>query len=196
MFEIGPTLVSHDVITCHFACDLSKCKGACCVQGDSGAPLEDAEAATLQKIYPVLKPLLRTESVLTIEETGSSVTDSDGDLVTPLNKGIECVYALFEEGVACCAIEKAFLHGLISFRKPISCFLYPIRTKKYKLFEAVNYDQWEICKPAIERGLVLNKKVYQFVQEALLQKYGREWVGMLERAAQWQADNTDAMPLK
>ena len=184
MLEIGKTIISLDLIRSNFTCDLQACKGACCVIGDSGAPLHTGEAEKLAEIYPMLVPYLREESVLTIENQGTSVKDIEGDTVTPLNEGKECVYAIFEEGVARCAIEKAFIDGVISFRKPVSCYLYPVRIKKYLHYDAVNYDRWDICRPAIILGDELQMPVYCFVQDALVAHYGKHWFRQLEIAAE------------
>ena len=183
MLEIGKTLVSLDVITSNFTCDLSACLGACCVTGDSGAPLEANEVKKLEEIYPALKPFLRDEAVKSIQEQGTSVIDIESDTVTPLIEGKECAYTLFEKGIARCAIEKAFMAGVIDFRKPVSCYLYPVRIKKYRLFDAVNYDRWTICQPATIRGDELQMPVYHFCRKALLQYYGEEWFRSLETAA-------------
>ena len=183
MLEIGNTLVSLDLITSNFACNLSVCKGACCVTGDSGAPLQADEAKKLEDIYPALKPFLREESIRTIDEQGTWVIDMEKDTVTPLNDGKECAYTLFEDGIARCAIEKAFLTGAIDFRKPVSCYLYPVRIKKYRHFDAVNYDRWEICQPAIKQGNDSGMPVYLFCKSALSQLYGDAWFSMLETAA-------------
>jgi hypothetical protein len=183
MLEIGNTLVSLDLITSNFTCDLAACHGACCVTGDSGAPLEPFEVTKLEEIFPAIRPYLREESVRTIEEMGTSVTDIEMDTVTPLNDGKECAYTLFEDGIARCAIEKAFIEGVVDFRKPVSCFLYPIRIKKYKRFDAINYDRWEICNPATRLGNELQMPVYRFVKEALTRHYGNEWFNLLDIAA-------------
>jgi len=183
MLEIGNTLVSLELITSNFICDLAACRGACCVTGDSGAPLEPDEVIKLEEIFPALRPFLREESVHTIEEVGTSVTDVEMDTVTPLNNGKECAYTVFEEGIARCAIEKAFMKGVVDFRKPVSCYLYPIRIKKYKRFEAVNYDRWEICCPATVLGDKLQLPVYRFVKDALIRHYGGEWFNLLDTAA-------------
>jgi hypothetical protein len=184
MLEIGKTLVSLDLITSNFTCDLASCRGACCVTGDSGAPLEPDEVIKLDEIFPALRPFLREESVRTIEEIGTSVTDAEMDTVTPLNDGKECVYTLFEDSIARCAIEKAFMEGVVDFRKPVSCHLYPIRIKKYRRFDAVNYDRWEICRPATVLGDELQMPVYRFVKDALARHYGDEWFNLLDIAAQ------------
>jgi hypothetical protein len=183
MLEIGKTLISLDLIASNFTCNLSVCKGACCITGDSGAPLEFREAEKLKEIYPVLRPFLRVESQRSIDEQGTSVTDMEGDTVTPLNDGRECSYVIFENGIARCAIEKAFNEGFVDFRKPVSCYLYPVRIKKYRLFDAVNYDRWEICHAATKLGDDLQMPVYRFVKDALAQHYGAEWFNLLEIAA-------------
>lgn len=183
MLEIDKTLVSLELIRANFTCNLEICKGACCVTGDSGAPLIPGESEKLKEIYPTLRSFLRAESVITLEELGTSVTDREGDTVTPLNDGMECAYVLFERGIARCAIEKAYLAGAIDFRKPVSCYLYPVRIKKYRQFDAVNYDRWEICAPAIRLGDELQVPVYRFVQDALKQHYGNSWFNLLDAAA-------------
>ena len=183
MIEIGKSIVSSDLLTSNFTCNLKKCKGACCVIGDSGAPLEDDEVELLKEIYPRLKPFLSEESIATIDKFGTSVLDFENDKVTPLNNGKECAYTLFKAGIALCGIEKAYNEGAIPFRKPISCHLYPVRIKKYKAFDAVNYDRWDICKPAIVLGDELKMPVHRFVKDALGRKYGEEWFNLLETAA-------------
>jgi hypothetical protein len=132
MLEIGNSIVSLDIISSRFTCNLQVCKGACCVTGDSGAPLEPAEVVILEEIFPALRPYLSEESIKSIEEQGTSVIDIEQETVTPLNNGKECAYTFFRDGIAFCAIEKAYQDGLIKFRKPISCHLYPVRIKKYK----------------------------------------------------------------
>ena len=180
MIEIGKTLVSLDVITCSFSCDLEVCKGVCCVAGDSGAPLEPYEAGKLNEILPALRPYLREESVSAITEQGTSVIDADHDVVTPLINGQECAYVVFEQGIARCAIEKAYTEGAIDFPKPVSCHLYPVRIKKYQQFDAVNYDRWDICQSASRSGDELQQPVYQCVKDALVRHYGEDWYRRLE----------------
>ena len=181
MIEIGKTLVSDDVVAKQFVCDLNACKGACCVHGDSGAPLEDEETEILEKIYDDIKPYLTKEGQEAIKKQGHWLIDSDGDKVTPLVDGNkECAYTIFENGMALCGIEKAWKDGKSKFRKPISCHLYPVRITKYKQFDAVNYDKWDICKPACACGEKLQVPVYRFVKDALIRKYGKEWYGELE----------------
>ena len=183
MLQIGKAIVSLDVIEKKFICDISKCFGACCVEGDSGAPLEEEEKQIIEDIYPDIKEYLTDKGIQEIEKQGTSVIDDDGDLVTPIINGKECVYTIFENGVAQCGIEKAYFDGKISYRKPISCQLYPIRIDKYPEFEAVNYNKWEICKPARELGFKKGVPVYQFLKEPLIRKYGSDWYKELEYAA-------------
>jgi hypothetical protein len=183
MLEIGKTIVTLDLITENFTCNLSACKGACCIVGDSGAPLEPWEAEKIKFIFPSIMQFLRDKGIKTIEEQGTSVIDFDDDIVTPLIEGKECAYTLIEDGIARCGIEKAYLAGVVDFRKPISCYLYPVRIKKYKQFDAVNYDRWDICSPAVKLGNELGKPVYLFTKDALSQRYGNEWFNLLEVAA-------------
>lgn len=179
MIVVENTIISHDIITCHFACNLQVCKGACCIQGDAGAPLAKEEAALLHEILPDIAPYLRKKGIDTIRETGTSTIDSEGDTVTPLIDGKECAYALFENGIARCGIEKAYLAGAIEYRKPISCHLYPVRINKYKTYDAVNYDLWEICDSARTYGQKTKTPLYRFTEEALIRKYGKKWFRQL-----------------
>jgi hypothetical protein len=179
MFEIDNKVISLDIIKEKFCCDVRVCKGNCCVQGESGAPLEDDEILILNRIFPVLKDYLREEGIQTILEKGTFVMDEDGDKVTPLIGKMECAFAVFENGIARCGIERAFEAGAVDFRKPISCHLYPVRIKKYDNFEAVNYNRWHLCECARENGTALNIPVYKFVEEALNRKYGEEFTAKL-----------------
>ncbi len=183
MIEIENTILSRDLIEKKFVCDIEKCKGLCCVEGDSGAPLEKKEIKLLEKnLYKIL-PYLRGEGRQVIEENGVYVIDWDSDFVTPLVNERECAYAIFDEGIAKCGIEKAYLDKITSFRKPISCFLYPVRVQKLKQFDAVNYDKWNICKSAIALGNELKTPIYKFLKEPLSQKYGEEWYNQLKLVA-------------
>lgn len=184
MIAIENTLVSEDLLEKKFVCDLNACKGACCVEGDSGAPLEENEAHILEEIFDDIKPYMRPEGITAVEEQGKYTVDVDGDLVTPLVKGKECAYVYFDENnTALCAIEKAYKEGKINFQKPVSCHLYPVRITNYKEYDAVNYHAWDICKPACKCGSKLNIPVYKFVKTALIRKYGEDWYKQLEFAA-------------
>ncbi len=183
MLQIGSTLVSLDLIEKHFVCNLSRCKGACCVHGDSGAPLDDEELNVIEEVYPFVKPYLREISIKTIEEKGKWQVDRDGDKVTTLVENNECAFVVFEKGVATCGIEKAFNEGKINFRKPVSCHLYPVRLTKYSSYVAVNYHTWEICKPAIKSGVKLGVPLFVFLKDALIRKFGEDWYQELEHSA-------------
>lgn len=185
MLQIGNTVVSLELLEEKFICDLEKCQGYCCVDGESGAPLEDGEKELIEKNYPRFKKYLREESCESIEKQGFAVTDRDGDLVTPLLDGEECVYTIFENDIAKCGIEKAYFEKKISFRKPISCHLYPIRLKNlYDKVDAVNYHQWSVCEAARELGCEKNIRVYEFLKDALIRKYGENWYNELNDVAQ------------
>lgn len=182
MIEHRGTLISEDLFEERFVCDLNACKGACCVQGDSGAPLEPEEAEQLKKLWPKIKPYIPKTGQDAVAEYGTSVIDDDGDLVTPLVEGKkECAFTVFDEkGTALCGVEMAWKDGKIPFQKPISCHLYPIRVAKLKFHEGLNYDRWPICKPACTCGAKLNVPVYRFLKDALVRAYGQEWYDELE----------------
>jgi len=185
MFQIGKTIVSEEIIEKDFLCNLSACKGACCIDGEAGAPLTKEETKILTDIYPKVKPFLRKESIKEIENQGVYVTTEFGDLETPLIDGADCVYVIFDEkGTALCAIEEAYNQGKISWKKPISCHLYPVRVKDYSEFSAVNYEKWDICDDACTLGKELQVPIYKFVKEALIRKFGEDWYSELEKVAQ------------
>ncbi|MEM6524930.1 MAG: DUF3109 family protein [Bacteroidota bacterium] len=182
MIELEKTILSDDIKEQFFVCNLEKCKGACCVEGDLGAPLEQDELPILKEIYDTVKPYLSKEGINAIEEQGTYVLDEDGDYSTPTVDGKECAYAVYDDrGILKCGIEQAHLEGKIDFKKPISCHLYPIRTTKYSEFEALNYDRWDICSPACDLGSQLNVPVYKFLKEPLIRKYGKDWYDELIR---------------
>ncbi len=185
MIAINTTLVSEDLLDKKFVCDLAACKGACCVQGESGAPLDKEETEILEKIYPIVKPYMVEKGIKAIEKHGKFVIDSDGDYVTPLvGKEKECAYVFFDKaGIAKCAIEQAWLDKKIDWQKPISCHLYPVRITKYKTYDAVNYHKWSVCKAACVHGENLKVPVYKFLKTALIRKYGKDWYKQLELAA-------------
>lgn len=185
MIQIDDKLVSLDVLQEEFVCNLGACKGACCVEGDYGAPLTDEELGILETEYPNFKPFLRKSGIRAVEQQGTSVQDPDGEWVTPLRAGKECAYTVFDKnnGTAMCGIELAWKAGKTSFRKPVSCHLYPVRTKRYKTFEAVNYSRWNICSAACTLGQELKVPVFRFLKEALVRKYGEAWYQQLEEIA-------------
>lgn len=185
MIAIDKTLVSDDLLERKFVCDLAACKGECCVAGDSGAPLEPEEEAILTSILPEVIPYMNKEGIKEIKKSGVALIDSDGDLVTPLVDGVKhCAFVIFEDSIAKCAIEKAYYEGKIKFKKPVSCHLYPVRITKYKEFDAVNYQEWDVCKPACSCGEKLDVPVYKFLKEPLVRKYGKAWYKQLELVAE------------
>jgi len=184
MLAIGETLVSEEILEKKFVCDLNACKGACCVKGDYGAPLEDEELPILEAIYPLVKPYLVPSGIEALEKQGKYVRYSKKEWVTPLVKGKECAYTVFDNGVAKCGIEKAWLDGKTDFQKPVSCHLYPIRIIRMKSgVDSVNYDRWSICKAACKLGDSLKVPVYRFLKNSLVRKYGAAWFEQLEEAA-------------
>jgi len=184
MIQIGSTIVSLDIFEKQFVCNIAKCKGKCCVIGDSGAPLTDEEITILQEAYPKVKPYMTPAGIAVVEQKGVYDTDFDNEKVTPLiGDGEDCVYSFNEKGVFYCAIEKAFMNGETDFRKPVSCHLYPIRITKYNAFEAVNYHCWSICSDALEYGKTKGTPLYVFLKEPLIRKYGAEWYEQLCLAA-------------
>lgn len=187
MFQLGKTIISEDIIQKDFVCNLSACKGICCVEGDAGAPLEESEVEILEEIYPIVKGYLRQEGIDAIEEQGTSITTEDGELETPLVNGAECAYVIFDEhNTAKCAIEEAYNQGEVSWKKPISCHLYPVRIQDYTEFAAVNYHHWQICDDACTLGKELQVPVYKFLKEALIRKFGEDWYLELEKIAEKQ----------
>lgn len=185
MFQLGKTIVSEDIIEKDFVCNLSACKGACCIDGDAGAPLDKEEVQILKDIYSKVKPFLRQEGIDAIEKQGTHITTDFGDFETPLINNADCVYVIFDDKkTALCGIEEAYNQGEISWKKPVSCHLYPIRVKDYSEFSAVNYDKWEICDDACTLGKELQIPIYKFVKEALIRKFGKDWYAELEKVAE------------
>lgn len=184
MFQLGKTIVSEDILEKDFVCNLNACKGACCVDGDAGAPLDENEIKILKDIYPKIKPYLRNEGIQAIEAQGTHVVADNEELETPLIDSKECAYVTFDaKGTALCGIEQAYNDGVVEWKKPVSCHLYPVRVKDYSEFSAVNYHQWHICDDACTLGKELQVPVYKFVKEALIRKFGEDWYSELEKIA-------------
>jgi hypothetical protein len=186
MIAIDNTLISEDLFDKKFVCDLNACKGACCVAGDSGAPLNKDELPQLDAVLEAVKPYMVKKGIKAIEKHGAYVIDSDGDYTTTLvSDKAECAFVYFDEKkIAKCAIEKAYEEGKITWKKPISCHLYPIRISKNKGYDAVNYDKWDVCKPACACGKKLDVPVYKFLKDPLIRKYGKGWYKQLEKSAE------------
>ncbi|MDR3062158.1 MAG: DUF3109 family protein [Dysgonamonadaceae bacterium] len=184
MIQIEDTIVSLDVIEEMFFCDLSVCKGICCVEGESGAPLEEEELPLLREALPYIWNDLSPEAQNVIEKQGVAYLDEDNEYVTSIVDGKDCVFTCYDEtGICKCAIEKAYREGKISFYKPVSCHLYPVRVAKYKGFRAVNYHRWSVCQAAVALGKSKNLKVYQFLREPLIRKFGEEWYKQLDEVS-------------
>lgn len=183
MLQIDDTIVSLALIEKRFLCDLPACKGSCCRYGDTGAPLTSEEAAMLEKILPRVQPYLRPEGISAIENQGTSITDHEGELVTPLINNEECAYTVMDNDIYKCGIELAFNAGAVSFRKPLSCHLFPVRVKQYRDFRAVNYEEWAICTPGVACGAKQNMELYVFLREPLVRAFGEEWYNRLQWAA-------------
>lgn len=181
MISLNKTLISDNLKDVFFCCDLPKCKGACCVEGDGGAPLEEAEVSKLEDHIDAIRPYMVPAGIEEIGKNGVFDYDAEGHFVTPLVRGRECVYVYLEDRIARCAIEKAFAEGKIPFAKPVSCHLYPVRITRTALNDAVNYHKWEICRKALEKGHKEKIRLYQFLEEALIRKYGRSWYNRLVR---------------
>jgi len=180
MIQIGDKIISRELFENHFICDLSACFGNCCVFGDSGAPLENEEADNLSSSTEKLIPYMRKEALRALDEQGAWVIDDDGDKVTPLIGRKECAYVVFEDGIARCAIENAFEDGEISYRKPVSCHLYPIRLTKLGKGIALNYHRWGICEPARTLGKEKGVPVFRFLKDPIQRVYGEAFYKELE----------------
>lgn len=180
MLQIDDKIISLDLFKRSFCCDIATCHGDCCFYGDSGAPLDDDETEVLDEIYPKVEPYLTPTGKSEIARQGKWVLDNDGDRVTPIISGCECVYAFQEEGVWKCAIERAYEAGEIGFKKPISCHLYPIRISHYRTFDALNVHEWDLCKTAFALGEKLGTPIFRFLREPLIRKFGEEFYKELE----------------
>jgi len=185
MIQIDDTIISLDVFKEKFLCNLDACKGECCIEGDAGAPLEEEEVEQLKKVLPVIWGDLSSEAQAVIEKQGVCYKDVDGDLVTSIVNGKDCVFTCYDENGCCyCAIEKAYREGKVDFYKPVSCHLYPIRVQKYSEFKAVNYHRWSVCKAAVLLGEKEDMPIYKFLKEPLIRKFGEDWYMELEIAAE------------
>jgi len=188
MIIVGTALVSEDIVEAAFACQLNACQGACCVEGDWGAPLEQDELAQIEKNYPSIAAHLTEESRQSIASAGFFEHDDDESPVTRCLPDGACVFAIREDGITLCGIEQAYRRGDSDFMKPISCHLYPIRVAEYGEFTVMNYHRWDICKPACQAGKEQEKPLYRFLENALKRKMGEAWYHELEAMAEaWKA---------
>ena len=180
MIQINDTVVSEILLEKKFVCDLNKCMGACCVEGDAGAPLEESELEELENVFPLVKEYLSDKNIEALKEDLFTI-DKDGEYVTQLVNRKECAFVFFDEkGITKCSIEQAYLEGKTKFKKPISCHLFPVRLTQYKNFIAVNYAHWDICDDACKLGDELGVPTYQFLKEPLIRKFGKTWFEELE----------------
>ncbi len=190
MYQVDEIYISDEVVNEQFVCDLQKCKGACCVEGDLGAPLEMDELLILEEDLEAIKPFLSSEGLEEIKSQGPFVLDDEGDFSTPTIGGRECAYAIYDENkILKCGIEQAHQAGKTGFQKPISCHLYPIRVQKLKSGESLNYSRWGICEAACTLGKSLQVPIYRFVKEALIRKYGEAWYEALETLVAMYQEN-------
>ena len=186
IIEIDDCLVSEEILTEYYACDYEKCKGCCCIIGDSGAPLEEIEAEAIEKNYEIFSPIMSEEGRAAVASKGFFEIDRDGDMVTPLVPGSEeCAFTHFdEEGNCFCAMERCWFQGNGDFRKPISCWLYPIRiTQLRNGMRALNLHRWHICKDAFEKGKKEKIRVYEFLREPIERYFGEDFYSDLSEAA-------------
>lgn len=181
MVQIQDTIVSFDVITKEFSCDIGKCHGACCVEGDAGAPVTEEEIEQIENILPLISDMLSADAIKAINDKGIAYPDPEGEMVTQIINGRDCVFALHDDRGGCyCAFEKAYSEGRTTFIKPVSCHLYPIRVKKLGPYWGLNYDRWDICASARINGQRNHVPVYRFLREPLVRRFGEEWYKELE----------------
>lgn len=177
IIQVGNVLLSSDIFTEYFCCDLDACKGECCIEGDSGAPLTMDEVGELENVLDEVWPELSASAQATIDHQGVAYTDCEGDLVTSIVYGKDCVFTCYgNDGCCFCATDKAYREGRTAWCKPISCALYPIREKRFKDgTSGLQYHRWNICRPAVKKGRELNLRIYQFLKDPLIRRFGKEW---------------------
>ena len=181
IIQVGNVMLSSDIFTEYFCCDLDACKGECCVEGDSGAPLTMDEVGELESVLDEVWPELSASAQATIDHQGVAYTDCEGDLVTSIVNGKDCVFTCYGNNGCCfCATDKAYREGRTAWCKPISCALYPIREKRFKDgTSGLQYHRWNICRPAVKKGRELNLRFYQILKDPLTRRVGEEWYNEL-----------------
>lgn len=191
MFQIDNTLVTLDLAEVFFCCDLDRCKGECCIEGDAGAPITRAEYERLKGLVATVADDISPQARRVIDEEGVGYIDEEGDLVTSIVNGRDCVFTCYApDGKCLCSIDKAFREKRCDFRKPISCYLYPLRLTEYPTFTAVNYHRWKICRPAEANGRRLGIRLYQFMKEPLIERFGQAWYdALVECCEEYLAEN-------
>ena len=185
LVEIGNKIVSTDIFSEQFTCDLNKCKGACCVKGNGGAPLNENEVDRIQNNIEKIKPYMSKSGIETVNREGVYYLDEEDTPATKLIDKKECCFVYFDEDeIAKCSIETAYKAGDINFNKPTSCHLYPIRIKEFNEFTAINYETWDICSPACSLGKSLKVPIYQFLKEPIIRVFGSSFFEELTKVEQ------------
>lgn len=180
MIVVDNTIITDDIVDQCFACDLGCCHGRCCVEGDSGAPLLESELPVLRSILPAVAPYMAAAGRDAVERQGVAVTDAAGELCTPLVDDGECAFVAWgDDGTAYCAIERAYRDGTISFPKPVSCHLYPLRVDDFGRFVSVNYHRWEVCRGAVAHGRQCGVPLYRYLRQPLIRRFGQQWYDQL-----------------
>lgn len=181
LIEIKDKIASLSLFEKKFVCDLNACRGACCVEGNSGAPIKEDEISILEDDLEEIKPYMRKEGIEVVETTGVFYIDWDKEMALNLVEGKECVFVNFDQhNIAKCAIEQAYKDGKTKLKKPISCHLYPIRVQKFEQFDALNYNEWKICEPACKCGSKLDVKVFKFLKDAIIRAFGEDFYQEME----------------
>lgn len=184
ILQVGSVLLSSDILFKCFCCDLEKCKGQCCVEGDAGAPVTLDEVAEIEACLDEVWPDMSASAQAVVDRQGVAYTDSEGELVTSIVEGRDCVFTCYDNGLCLCALEKAFRAGRTAFCKPISCALYPIREKTFSGgVTGLNYNEWNVCRDAVALGNQLQLPVYKFLKDPLIRRFGEDWYAELEEVA-------------
>ena len=185
ILQVGDVLLSPDILTERFCCDYEKCRGICCVEGDAGAPVSPDEIGEIESALDVVWDDLSAQAQAKIDQQGVAYIDQEGDMVTSIVNGKDCVFTCYEDGNCLCALERAYRKGHTRFCKPISCSLYPIRAKQFGDGSiGLNYSRWDICRDAVAKGKELNMPVYRFLKEPLIRRFGADWYAELEELAE------------
>ena len=191
ILQVGDVLLSPDILTERFCCDYEKCHGICCVEGDAGAPVTMEEIAAIEESLDTVWPELSASAQAVIDRQGVAYTDRDGDLVTSIIGGKDCVFTCYEGEGCLCALERAYRQGRTRFCKPISCALYPIRAKQFSNGTiALNYNRWDVCRDAVAKGRELDMPVYKFLKEPLIRRFGEAWYQELCEVAEQLTANS------
>lgn len=185
ILQVGDVLLSPDILTERFCCDYEKCRGICCVEGDAGAPVSPDEIGEIESALDVVWDDLSAQAQAKIDQQGVAYIDQEGDMVTSIVNGKDCVFTCYEDGNCLCALERAYRKGQTRFCKPISCSLYPIRAKQFGDGTiGLNYSRWDICRDAVAKGKELDMPVYRFLKEPLIRRFGADWYAELEELAE------------